>query len=827
MTAPHDEAGEPSPRRSRWLVRLLVLALVLFAVLSITWLQLATRVGGFKVVDLAILVVVCLSLSALLLVGLQAGRDFVASSSTRVARRLRAYGAAADAAIESEEQHQPRVPRVHLPLAIVVIAAVILAVNVVMLFAGAYQTGIGVDEPVHVVRLQQWLTSGWYIPDFLLSGGESTLGDTYVYAPVAALVAHLVTVLGGAEGLTEVAITPEAYTIRQFAIGMFSLVGLAGAAMIARLVFRSWRWGVLAAAVLSAIPMWTGHGMFNIKDTPVAAGYTVFTLGLVLLSRPVALTRGRQRSLAMAAIATGLVIAVGTRPGMWPALTGSAVVAIIAVTVLTARSVDRRTALLTASVRTLIYLASGLIAYLVLLAIYPNAFSRPFSVAVLSIGESAGYGYATKAPSDYLPLWFSNQIPVVILGIALFGLLVSLIGLIRALLVRRARRSTQPPERRWGLQELMVPVLAQALLMPVMAIVIRPTIYDAMRQFLFIIPAWAIITGVGIWWLTRAMSGAGVGRLAGRIVIGVLVAVALVMPTFDQFRLFPYNYTYFNEIATMQPINGRWATDYWRLSERELARKVDLGPSGLCPYGYAKGPVDWRPERILGYPTCRSNENFTVFRSVDGPSEQQPKLSPTQFWYTIENRSGYHMPENCRLADEVTRPLRGQTLMMSLAAICDLRFPELPNSQVIAARTLDSSAFVSGWALPPRPGGVWSTGTSARLGVMLPKQLRDQDVQLTVDGHRLVPRGEERRVDLWVNDVPLVGAIYGGDSEDQRIEVTVPADVAGKMGEGRMIVTFRTPDPVPAGPAGIGGIGHPVGFLLNAIGVAPARSSGG
>ena len=45
--------------------------------------------------------------------------------------------------------------------------------------------------------------------------------------------------------------------------------------VIGRLLLRTWSWGLVCGAALVAVPMWTGHAMVNIKDIPVATGYTL------------------------------------------------------------------------------------------------------------------------------------------------------------------------------------------------------------------------------------------------------------------------------------------------------------------------------------------------------------------------------------------------------------------------------------------------------------------------------------------------------------------------------------------------------------------------
>ena len=82
---------------------------------------------------------------------------------------------------------------------------------------------------------------------------------------------------------------------------------------------------MVAVAGLASIPVWSGHAMMNIKDIPVAAGYALVTWGLVRV-----LVVGRERWSRLAAtsvlLVAGTVLAVGTRPGIWPGIAGGVLI---------------------------------------------------------------------------------------------------------------------------------------------------------------------------------------------------------------------------------------------------------------------------------------------------------------------------------------------------------------------------------------------------------------------------------------------------------------------------------------------------------------------
>ena len=168
-----------------------------------------------------------------------------------------------------------------MPRLLLWVSWAVVVAGVMMAVVGALRTGISWDEPFHVMRLRNYLDHGWFSVDWSTESGGSTAGDnnTLVYGPVAMLLLHGLAVLVGVEGWDTVATTPAAYDVRHLGVVLIGLVGTAAAAGTTRILLGSWRWAVVTAAVLLALPMWTGHLMFNVKDVPVATGYTPHDAG--------------------------------------------------------------------------------------------------------------------------------------------------------------------------------------------------------------------------------------------------------------------------------------------------------------------------------------------------------------------------------------------------------------------------------------------------------------------------------------------------------------------------------------------------------------------
>ena len=125
-------------------------------------------------------------------------------------------------------------------------------------------------------------------------------------------------------------------------------------------------------------------------------------------------------------------------------------------------------------------------------------------------------------------------------------------------------------------------VLLQLVLLPTAAIVTGSAMSTGLRQHLYVLPAIAILAGVGAASLLRAREPAGAStRRVGWIAAAVL-CLALAVPAVEQTRLYPYNYVYVNPIAGLGGVEGRWETEFQFISAREAFRRVPAGVEPAC-----------------------------------------------------------------------------------------------------------------------------------------------------------------------------------------------------------------------------------------------------
>lgn len=617
------------------------------------------------------------------------------------------------------------------PRPLLFVAGAVLAVTTVMVFAGGWRTGVSWDETYHVLRMGNYLgPSGWYVLDQDLHGDApgDWAGTIHVYAPLTMVLLHGLGLVLGVDGTGEVSTTATAYAVRHLGVGALSLLALIAVAAQAHLVLKDWRWGVVAAAALAAMPAWTGHAMFNVKDIPVATGYTLTSLGFAVVA-----VAGRRRAVVAGAAvaAAGIVLAVGTRPGIWPGLALAAAAAVIL-----SRRVDRVVGVLAAT-------ATGA---LVVVLVYPAPFGDPVDAMFGAVSASSQYG-GHSVSRGYIPAFLVAEVPTLLL----------LLGGIGAVLAVRRH------------SPVLVLVLLQAFTLPLLALAKGSNLYNGLRQLLFAYPALAVLATLGI----AAVS-------ARRL--WLVPALALVAPVAVQLQLFPYNYAYSSVPgALVAPrIGDRWPayelpTDYWRTSVRELSPEIPRGGFVLCQPNM-EGDVFMR----------RSNDGReNCATDVIGPLAPYDDLrrgtwssSPTEFLAVVSGVD--RIGSNCERLDDVTRRLWWRTVTMSYVARCDLVTVPYPEGGLqFAGDGHDTSVLLGGWDVHRDRPGIGVRDGRAELGFTLPDWAADRDLVLA--GEAQGAAGLGLQVDGADLDVEVDGeawrAVVPAGGDQLLVTVTAGEDV--------------------------------------------------
>lgn len=580
------------------------------------------------------------------------------------------------------------------PRVLVVASGVVVLVATALAVLGAVRTGISTDEPIHVMRLRNFFDTGWYALDWDYRGqGPGSDGtNTYVYAPVAMLLLHAWSVVWGVEGWQDVSASADAYRVRHLGVVLIGIVGVAAVATAGRLLLRSWRWGLVAAAVLLAVPMWTGHMMVNVKDVPVATGHTLCTVGLILFVRD-APASGVLRVARAATLVGGLVLTLGTRPGMWSGLTVLFAVAVVGVL----WSPSGRRARLSALTE---LAAAAAAAATALVLIYPNLFGSPWQSLPRTSETSSNFMSGEAADRLYVPQHLWEETPTLLLGFALAGGLVALVRLV----VPAGHDAAQ-----WVPTVRLALVGVQGFAVPVAVVIVGSDLYHGLRQLLFIVPALAVLAAYGMAWsLERAGT---VGRRARRRSLVTVVGVAaLVLPVADQVMMQPYQTSYVNLatdlLARDQADDDRPGDDFWRVSIPELVRDAPLDRLLLC-----KATTD--EVTMVAYPFMNGSGVSSTSRNVDCREEQYGPLVPAGLSVvrsqTVADFDAVFinaLPPNCTRLSGVTRWRHGFEVVVATLARCSIDPRPLTEAEVRA----DAPALGTGL-----PGDLWTYATDGWL----------------------------------------------------------------------------------------------------------------
>jgi hypothetical protein len=557
---------------------------------------------------------------------------------------------------------------------IAVLAVLVLAVGMVQLAAGALETGVTTDEPIHVERAASWIDDGWYVPESLLVDGrpdpDASFSAPLVYGPAYTALAHTANVVVGNEGLDDVSRSAAAYDVRHLTVALLALLAVAAAGVAVWRLTSSRSFGLWAAAGLLAVPAWTGHAFFNLKDVPAASGYTLVSVGLLLaLCDTKGMRALRRGNLAVGGLlAAGVFIGVGTRTALWvPFALSLMAYAAFRLGQHRLGGIER-----TAEIDRAVGL--GTLAGIAAIAVvYPKVAATPLDLLTESVSGAAEFPYSgftltagqllsEHPPWWYLPAWIGASYPLLLGALAVLG------GALAIRSLALAPRGREP-DSIWNRRELgLLLVLQQALLLPAASALTGATLYNGMRQHLYMLPALAILAGYGAWrfwvWAQPRRPTLRWRRLA----VGLLAA-ALLVPLVEQTLLFPYNYAYVNPLAGIAGVEDEWETDYWFAAGPEALSRVPAGADLLCSrFLVLPWDADGRPE----LEPCDDEVQLAPYADRQGTAVDE-RWSEDQLatWVIGRKRAGNRPPDYCEEADDVTRWLRGEKVTMAFVLRCD------------------------------------------------------------------------------------------------------------------------------------------------------------
>ncbi len=306
--------------------------------------------------------------------------------------------------------------------------------------------------------------------------------------------------------------------------------------------------------ILLLTPSFSGHSLFNLKDIPFALQLFLFSLLFNEYLENIVKNETVNLNLKLGVLA-GLVFSVR--------LNGIFFVSLI---FLIGTLVLKREQKLNLKVLTKDFINVLIVGLIVLYILTPSAWLDPidwinnaiyqqflleWSGSTLTNGE---FIIATEMKWNYLLTWFFYKLPLIFhISIFIYFYL-----------------------KFKGVSMTLLSDMSVYFLIIVFLIfsIVRPTVYDGIRQFLFLIPFFAIFSTETF---LRFIDYKKISK-------SLLFIPIFLYLFFTQFGLGPYKYVYFNEFVDINKISvecnnldgcGTWPTDYWGFSGREVAEYLN------------------------------------------------------------------------------------------------------------------------------------------------------------------------------------------------------------------------------------------------------------
>ena len=161
----------------------------------------------------------------------------------------------------------------------------------------------------------------------------------------------------------------------------------------------------------------------------------------------------------------------------------------------------------------------------------------------------AGHMYEmAEVPRWYVPIYLMVKLPLIVLAGAAAALAAVLSATARD---RTAVVAASKPV--WLIFAALFPVICE--------VIDKGPAFTGLRHFLFVVPVFAALAGIGFDWLMQLAERYKRGL---RYAVGAMVGAPLVWNAVLLVELHPYEYLYYNPlVGGLHGAAGRYVTDYW------------------------------------------------------------------------------------------------------------------------------------------------------------------------------------------------------------------------------------------------------------------------
>lgn len=327
-------------------------------------------------------------------------------------------------------------------------------------------------------------------------------------------------------------------------------------------------------------PYLLGHGLMNIKDIPFLFAWLLCTyLALCIFfenpSTYQSSTHPPYKTLFLLAIATGWLLSIR--------ISGILILIEYGCLIISAyflQFANKPSSRVLANPRGLLksLVFFGIVFTTTFITLYPIAWHNPLEIinAISYMSHHPWSGTTLTAgrfiaPGQqvgfYVTVWLLAKTPlIIILGIVATPLAFYL----------KCRQSKLDQSANYSMLAQWVGLIMSIVAILTALIVYRVGLYNELRQVLFLFPLIFIVGISSLYFISKKIC-----------LIGMLFSSALFI--WDNFTLYPYNYSYLNEIARLRPATQYFETDYFGFSAGRSARWINNHPQEIlnrCIYAY-------------------------------------------------------------------------------------------------------------------------------------------------------------------------------------------------------------------------------------------------
>jgi hypothetical protein len=505
---------------------------------------------------------------------------------------------------------------------------------------GSLIIGYNIDEPYHLIDGQNWLSKFSYVTEYPTS---------YVYGPLMGGLSNLLNTLVGNGSIGSYVHNALTFQLTHLVTAFVGVIGTLSFLLLGKKIIPITYLGLLSSTFLLTIPLWTGSLFHNIKDVPLATGYTLISIGLIYFVN--FFEDKKKRLISQLIIALGFILVMGTRPAIIFPVLISILFAIF-------------TLWYYIGIKPLRIFKSFILSFSILLVstplLLPQFLSEPKLSLLRLIGGSsefpwtgttftAGKLYEANFTLKYYFLWLFAQTPLLILLFFVAGLFFFL----KKLNFRKFDKN----------QFLLTMFFIQFITVPTYALLVQSAIYNGLRHILFIYPAIAIFAAFGLISIFNLAKTEFKKRL-----VTLLLVLSILIPNIEGLILRPFQQLYFNPVISLfYSISTSWETEFLGTSFREAIQKIPSNGVVASTHEWTFEKNAYAPERgqLANEVNDLSQGDFwqvTSVASYIGGFSRERMIGTKSPLESVRNR--------CSVENVVSRNLRFEKIPLAIVMRC-------------------------------------------------------------------------------------------------------------------------------------------------------------